>query len=62
VRELQEYAGCKVERSVDDGYLKMTQPVLIKSLMDEFIILNNNQLITLASHGESFAIEDQHHY
>ena len=34
VGEMQEYVGCKVERK--PGYIKLTQPVLIQSLNDEF--------------------------
>jgi uncharacterized protein YxjI len=39
--------------------MKMTQLDLIKSFMDKFNIPNNNQLVTPASQGKSFAIGDQ---
>jgi hypothetical protein len=38
VGELTEYIGCKVERG--DGYLRLTQPVLLQSFEDEFEIPN----------------------
>jgi hypothetical protein len=34
VGEMNEYVGCQVERQ--PGYIKLTQPVLIQSLHDEF--------------------------
>jgi hypothetical protein len=34
--ELQEYVGCKLVRDVAGRTMKLTQPVLIQSLMDEF--------------------------
>jgi hypothetical protein len=36
VGELKEYIGCKVDRG--DGFLKLTQPVLLQSFEDEFDI------------------------
>jgi hypothetical protein len=39
-----------------EGMMKMTQPVLIKSFIDEFNISHNNQLVIPASQGKSFAI------
>jgi hypothetical protein len=36
VGELTEYIGCKVDRG--DGYLRLTQPVLLQSFEDEFDI------------------------
>jgi hypothetical protein len=34
--ELQEYVGCKIERSVEGRWMKLTQPVTIQSYTDEF--------------------------
>jgi hypothetical protein len=34
--KLSEYVGCKIEHDVENAWLKMTQPVLIQSLRDEF--------------------------
>ena len=36
--ELKEYIGCKVELNREERYVKLTQPVLIQSLVDEFDI------------------------
>ena len=36
--ELQEYVGCKIDYNKDEGWIKLTQPVLIQSLADEFDI------------------------
>ena len=36
VGEMKEYVGCKIERDVKGGSLKLTQPVLIQSFEDEF--------------------------
>ena len=36
VGELKEYVGCKIEYDPDKRKLKMTQPVLLQSLQDEF--------------------------
>jgi hypothetical protein len=34
--ELKEYVGCKIERSLADRWMKLTQPVMIQSFTDEF--------------------------
>jgi hypothetical protein len=34
--ELQEYVGCKIERSMNERWMKLTQLVMIQSFMDEF--------------------------
>ena len=36
VGEVSEYVGCKVEYNKEEGYMKLTQPVLIQSFRDEF--------------------------
>jgi hypothetical protein len=36
VGPLEEYVGCKIEYNKDEGDIKLTQPVLIQSLEDEF--------------------------
>ena len=35
---LEEYVGCKVERNVNEGSVKFTQPVLLQSFEDEFTL------------------------
>ena len=36
IGELNKYVGCKIEYQREKGWMKMTQPVLIQSLDDEF--------------------------
>ena len=36
VGEVSEYVGCKVEYNKEEGYMKLTQPVLIQSFRGEF--------------------------
>ncbi len=36
VGELNEYVGCKIEYDQKEGWMKLTQPVLIQSFEDEF--------------------------
>eukprot|EP00977_Amphora_coffeiformis_P005907 scaffold1252_cov154-Amphora_coffeaeformis.AAC.1 len=36
VGELKEYVGCKVEYNREEGWMELTQPVLIQSFEDEF--------------------------
>ena len=36
IGELKEYVGCKVEYDREDGWMKLTQPVLLQSFDDEF--------------------------
>eukprot|EP00957_Ditylum_brightwellii_P084520 6426594-Ditylum_brightwellii.AAC.1 len=33
---MDEYVGCKVEHNAKEGYMKLTQPVLLQSFVDEF--------------------------
>ena len=39
---MNEYVGCKVDVNRDDGVLKLTQPVLIQSLSNEFDLPNKD--------------------
>ena len=36
IGELKEYVGCKVEHNHEEGFIKLTQPVLLQSFEDEF--------------------------
>jgi hypothetical protein len=36
VGEMKEYIGCKVEYNKEEGWMKLTQPVLVQSFEDEF--------------------------
>ena len=31
-----EYVGCKIEKNINEGWMKFTQPVLLQSYTDEF--------------------------
>jgi hypothetical protein len=39
VRELKEYVGCKVDYNRKEGWIKLTQPVLMQSYTDKFKLL-----------------------
>lgn len=47
--EMNEYVGCKIERRGD--ILKMTQPVLVQSLEDEFKFTDKTSDTLLVSEG-----------
>ena len=36
VGEVKEYVGCKIDRNVEEGSMKFTQPVMLQSFKDEF--------------------------
>ena len=36
VSEMKEYVGCRVEHNKEEGWMKLTQPVLLQSFEDEF--------------------------
>ena len=38
VGEMREYVGCKIERDIQKRRVKITQPVLLQSFVDEFNI------------------------
>jgi hypothetical protein len=37
----EEYVGCKIERNIKEGWMKLTQPVMIQSFTDEFDLPND---------------------
>ena len=49
---LTEYVGCKIDYNREEGYLRMTQPVLIQSFKDEFNIEDKNTPRTPAPEGQ----------
>jgi hypothetical protein len=51
VGELLEYVGCKVEHNRDEHWIKLTQPVLMQSYIDEFDIPDGNVPKTPATPG-----------
>jgi hypothetical protein len=36
IGEMQEYVGCKVERNWQEGWIRLTQPVMLQTFIDEF--------------------------
>jgi hypothetical protein len=36
IGNMDEYAGCKIERSTIEGWIRFTQPVLLQSYADKF--------------------------
>ena len=36
VGKLNEYVGCKINFNQEEGWIKLTQPVLLQSFEDEF--------------------------
>lgn len=51
--EMQEYVGCKIERNWEEGWIRLTQPVLLQSFVDEFELPEHDDLIkTPAAPGE----------
>ena len=51
VKELSEYVGCKIDVNIEQGRLKIMQPVLIQSLEDKFDLTKVLTTITLAIPG-----------
>jgi hypothetical protein len=55
--EFVEYIGCKIERSLRDRWMKLTQPVLIQSFSDEFDLPREEPTLP-AKAGEVLSCED----
>jgi Reverse transcriptase (RNA-dependent DNA polymerase) len=50
--ELQEYVGCKIEYNRDQGWIQLTQPVLVQSFKDEHDLPDAETPITPAIPGK----------
>jgi hypothetical protein len=37
IGEVDEYVGCKVERNYEENSIKLTQPVMLQTFVDEFL-------------------------
>ena len=69
--QMDEYMGCKVERNMEEHYIKLTQPALLQSYEDEFD-LDEHGLTSKTSaesgsvlskeEGESLQHKDQKNY
>jgi hypothetical protein len=51
---LKEYVGCKIERSSDKTKILLSQPVIIRSFMDEFNVIGDKKTVLPASKGDVF--------
>jgi hypothetical protein len=40
--KIKEYVGCKIEHDIEEGWMRLTQPVMIQSFQDEFKLLKSN--------------------
>ena len=56
--ELSEYVGCKIEWNKDERSMKLTQPVLLQSYVDEFELPDAN-FTTPAVAGEVLCIDEK---
>jgi hypothetical protein len=68
IGELNEYVGCKVEYNRKEGWMKLTQPVLIQSFEDEFDLSSaSGKCLTPAEpnsiqvNGTNILDADKHH-
>jgi hypothetical protein len=62
VGELKEYAGCKVDHNKDEGWIKLTQPVLMQSYFDKFDLPGGETPRTPATPGSVLQKVDQKDY
>jgi hypothetical protein len=58
VGELDEYVGCKVERNFVDNTIKLTQPVMLQSFIDEFELPIGKAPNTPATPGDALVRAD----
>jgi Reverse transcriptase (RNA-dependent DNA polymerase) len=58
VGELKEYIGCKIDRNWKERWTKLTQPVLMQSFVDEFILPEGEVPKTPATPGEVLQKEE----
>ena len=50
--ELEEYVGCKIEHNKEEGWMCLTQPVLLQSYADEFNLPDDKEFVTPAVPGQ----------
>jgi hypothetical protein len=55
--KLRKYVGCKIERSMNERWMKLTQPVMIQSFMEEFDLPDVTPFLP-ATPGEVLTTED----
>ena len=67
IGDLTEYVGCKVEYNKEEGWVKLTQPVLLQSFEDEFELPTRNYNAPAAANtvlvgqGDVVLDEEEHH-
>jgi hypothetical protein len=58
IGEVDEYVGCKVERNYEDNSIKLTQPVMLQSFIDEFNLPNGPAPNIPATPGDALVKAD----
>ena len=58
VGEMTEYIGCKVEQNHDEGYIRLTQPVMLQSFEDEFDLPGGASPVIPAPAGDKLVREE----
>jgi hypothetical protein len=58
IGEVDEYVGCKVERNYEENLIKLTQPVMLQSFVDEFNLPNGPAPNTPATPGDALVKAD----
>ena len=64
VGALTEYVGCKIDYEKDEGWMRLTQPVLIQSFADEFELPDKEYATPAEPHSvlvEGQTINEQAH-
>ena len=59
VRELKEYIGCKLDWNEEKEWIKITQPVVLQSLKDEFELSEGQNPLTPAEPGSVLTKEGE---
>jgi hypothetical protein len=58
IGEVDAYVGCKVERNYEENSIKLTQPVMLQSFIDEFNLPNGPAPNTPATPGDALVKAD----
>ena len=59
--ELSEYVGCKIQHNREEGWMRLTQPVIVQSFEDEFDLTAHTTTKTPAAPGEVLEEGDDEH-
>jgi hypothetical protein len=55
IGDLMEYVGCKIKKQERGNHLLITQPVIMRSFIDEFAIQEDIKIEIPASRSDSFS-------